>query len=187
LDTAHVEALREEFRIFAERYMHFTNLWTVYNDLLSGHYIPTVNFSSEREWTTDVRATLMFVLYAYFYSLVEDDHNSVNGFRIWRARYPEEETAIAAVESRVAPFRDDLKLFRNRLGFHGSRSRSHEAKALEVFSRHSGTEILNAMKDFKSLGAALFAKSNIAQGIGKYTADQVRSWIDSIVDQPGQD
>jgi hypothetical protein len=168
----------EEFRIFAERFMHFMNLWTVYNDLLSGRYLPSLNLSSEEEWTTDVRATVMFVLYAYFYSLVEDDDQSLNGFRIWRVRYPEEETAIAAVESRVA--RDRLRLFRNRLGFHGSRNRRHESKGLELFSMHSGTEIWNAMKDFKSLGAALFAKSNITQGIGPYTGDQVRAWIDSI-------
>ena len=170
----------EEFRIFAERYMHFTNLWTVYRDLLSGHYSPSVNLSSEEEWMTSVQATMMLILYAYFYSLIEDDEQGLNGIRIWRSRYPEEESAITAVECRIAPFRDRLKLFRNRLGFHGSRTRAHEAKALDLFAAHSGTEILTAMKDFKSLGAALFAKSNVARGVGAITAGEVRGWIDSI-------
>jgi len=111
----------------------------------------------------------------------------VNGFRIWRVRYPEEEAAIAAVESRVAPFRERLKLFRNRLGFHGSRSRTHESKGLELFAAHSGNEMWNAMKDFKSLGAALLAKSTLAQGIGRYTGEQVREWIDEIISRPKPD
>jgi hypothetical protein len=104
----------------------------------------------------DVRTTMMFVLYAYFYSMVEDDPQGVNGFRVWRASWPEEEKAIAAVEALVTPLVPGLKLFRNRLGFHGSRSRSHEAKAFDLFAQHSGTAVWNAMANFKSLGAALF-------------------------------
>ncbi len=76
--------------------MHFMNLWTVYTDLLSGHYVPRINLPSE-ESLTDVRETMMLILYAYFYSLIEDDDQSINGFRIWRARFPEETAAIAAV------------------------------------------------------------------------------------------
>jgi hypothetical protein len=105
----------------------------------------------------------MFVLYAWFYSLIEDEENAVNGFRLWRERFPEEERAIAAVEAEVVPFRNDLKLFRNRLGFHGSTSRTHEAVGFQLFSNYSGTEILEAMLKFKSLGAALLAKENKGQ------------------------
>jgi hypothetical protein len=148
----------------------------VYNDLLSGHYKPTLNLPSEE--LTDVGATMMLVLYAYFYSLVDDDNQSVNGFRIWRARYPEEEVAIAAVEARVVPFRQRLKLFRNRLGFHGSRSRTHESAALDLFAKHSGTEIWEAMKLFTALGAALFAKDLARQGLDD--PNRARQWIDSV-------
>jgi hypothetical protein len=173
----------QEFWIFAHRSMHFINLWTVYSDLLSGHYVPSVNLSTEENWTTDVKATAMFILYSYFYSLIEDDEQSLNAFRIWRLHYPEEETAIAAMEKRVAPFRGQLKLFRNRLGFHGSRTQKHEAKALELFSQHSGTEIWLTMRDFKALNSAFFEKSNMKQGISKLTVDQLRARIDSIAAQ----
>jgi hypothetical protein len=167
----------EEFSIFVERFVHFQNLFTVYLDLLSGHYVPTVNPPSE-EWSQmDMRATMMLVLYAYFYSLIEDDHESLNAFRIWRQRYPEEEVAISAVESQVSPFRDRLKIFRNRLGFHGSRSRAHEARGFDLLKQHSGTEIWNAIKNFKSLGAALIAKSNDPQALAP---NELRRWIDSI-------
>lgn len=176
----------EEFGIFAERYMHFMNLWTVYTDLLSGHYVPRLNLSSEKFSITDVRATMMLILYAYFYSLIEDDNQSLNGFRIWRARYPEEEAAIAAVEAQVVPFRRRLRLFRNRLGFHGSRSRAHESSGFDLFAQHSGTEMWDAMKSFKALGAALFAKESAQRGLEGSDPDRARQWIDSVAARAGQ-
>ena len=175
----------EEFRIFVERFMHFMNLWTVYTDLLNMKYIPTVGAAdTSGEWQlTDMWATLMFVLYAFFYSLIEDSEDGLNGFRVWRAHCPEEESAIAVVEAQVVPFTQPLKLFRNRLGFHGSRSRAHEARGLELFSAHTGGDIFEAMKNFKSLGAALVAKENARQGLPSYDADRVRRWIDSITER----
>ena len=98
------------------------------------------------------------MLYGYFYSLVDHRSDSLNAFRIWRVRFPEEESAIAALEAEVEPLRDDLKHFRNRLGFHGSRSYAHEASGFNVFANHTGTEILQAINNFKPLGARLFAK-----------------------------
>jgi hypothetical protein len=170
----------EEFRIFVERFMHFVNLWTVYDDFLSKHYVPTVGRPDDKGSITDMRATLMFVLYAFFYSLIEDSDEALNGFRVWRERFPEEDRAISAVEAQVSPFSSSLKVFRNRLGFHGSRSRSHEARGFEVFANHSGTEIWNGMRNFKSLGAALLAKDCARQRLPGYDPDGVRRWIDSI-------
>jgi hypothetical protein len=78
----------------------------------------------------------------------------------------------------VVPLRPGLKLFRNRLGFHGSRSRSHEKAGLDVFTEHSGTAVWQAMRNFKSLGAALFKKDLDRQhGIDPSPA---RQWIDQI-------
>jgi hypothetical protein len=143
-----------EFQICVQRLTHFMNLWTVYGDLLSGRYAPSIPLS---ETFPNVRDTLMFVLYGWFYSLIEDDEKAVNAFRVWRERYPDEESAIAAIETEVIPFKNDLKLFRNRLGFHGSRSWTHESRGFGLFANHQGT-ILITMAKFKTLGAALLAK-----------------------------
>ena len=156
---------REELRIFNERYMHFMNLWTVYSDLLKKKYIPSLDLFSDN--SADVQMTLMFVLYAFFYTLIEDSDDGLNGFRLWREFFPEEETAIAAVEARVSPFADRLKSFRNRLGFHGSRSRAHELRGFELFSKHSGDELWDGMKIFKALGAALMAKDGARTASGE--------------------
>jgi len=144
--------------MFVERFMHFMNLWTVYKDLLLGRYVPTVGSASDADPFPNINHTLMFALYAYFYSLIEVDSNALNAFRVLRWRFPEEEAAIATVEARVVPFSKDLKVFRNRLGFHGSRSRAHESPGLDLFAKHSGTEILEAMKDFKALVARLLSQ-----------------------------
>ncbi len=176
---------REEFVIFVERFMHFMNLWTVYTDFLSDKYLPSVGRSAHppdpENWSaTDMGGTLMFVLYGFFYSLIEDSDDALNGFRVWRQRFPEEETAISAVEAVVSPLADGLRLFRNRLGFHGSRSRKHESRGLDVFSEHSGDEVWNAMKNFKALGAALLAKENARNGLPGFQSEPVRHWIDAV-------
>jgi hypothetical protein len=110
--------MSEELYMFAERYAHFSNIHTIYRDLLSGHYKPSVNMNedplkpSEKFEITNVSTTAMFMLYAYFYSMVEDDSQGVNGFRVWRAAWPEEEKAIAAVEALVMPLRPGATLDR---------------------------------------------------------------------------
>jgi hypothetical protein len=154
---------QEELVIFVERLMHFMNVWTVYRDLLSGHYVPTVGAPSESDPFPNMTVTMMFLLYASFYSLIEEDEKSVNAFRVWRQHFPKEESAIAAVEAQVTPFTKDLKRFRNRLGFHGSRSRAHEASGFDLFAKHSGSAILTAMANFKRLGAVLLAKEKEAR------------------------
>jgi hypothetical protein len=172
--------MSEELRIFAERYAHFSNLHTIYRDLLSGHYKPSLVMNrNPGGWDiTDVPTTMMLVLYAYFYSLIEDDEQALNGFRIWREKWPEEEKAIAVLESKVAPLRRGLRLFRNRVGFHGSRSRDHEKSGFDFFAEHSGTEVWEAMKNFKSMGAALFLK-DIEQR-DSISPGRARKWIDAI-------
>jgi hypothetical protein len=175
----------EEFYIFAERYMHFMNLWTVYTDLLSGRYVPRINLPSDNS-STEVRATLMLILYAYFYSLIDDDDQSSNGFRIWREHFPEEEVAISLVEAQIVPFRQRLKLFRNRLGFHGSRSRKHESSGFDLFAKHSGNEMWEAMSNFKALGAALFHKDLARRGLEGSDPNRARQWIDSVAAKAGK-
>src|ERR1017187_7213628 len=146
----------EELMIFVERLRHFMNLWTIYTDMLTKHYVPSVGAGEESVFNPS--ATVMLVLYAYFYSLIEDSSDGLNAFRIWRKHFPEEEQAIAAVEAQVVPFRHDLRIFRNRLGFHGSKSRTHESPGFDFFGNFTGDYTWNAMKNFKALAAILLAK-----------------------------
>jgi hypothetical protein len=171
----------EELIIFVERLAHFMNLWTIYDDLLTEQYVPTIGESDHS--IHGPRTTIMFILYAYFYSLIEDSSDGLNAFRIWREHFPEEERAIAAIEALVNPFKDDLRHFRNRLGFHGSRSRNHEARGFDLFANSSGTETMEAMKYFQALGAILLRKVMAVRNSNTTGMDDVRARIDSLTER----
>jgi hypothetical protein len=44
----------EEAYMFAERYAHFSNVHTIYRDLISGHYKPSVEMPKEKEGDWDI-------------------------------------------------------------------------------------------------------------------------------------
>jgi hypothetical protein len=158
----------------------------VYRDFISGRYIPSVDgyvpLEGEADWRlpAEFRYTLMFVLYSFFYSLIDDDRRSTNAFRIWRAKYPHEESAIAAVEFRVNPIKPYLKTFRDRLGFHGSRSLLHQESGLDLFGAHSGTKTMNVMKQFKALNAALIELEMASRGSSETRLASARAALDQI-------
>lgn len=170
--------------------MQFHNIWTIYFDLLSGRYVPSLPTKTaaevvEVDWTipAEMGPTLMFLLYAFFFSLIEDSDDGLNAFRIWRTKYPEEEKAIIALEKLILPFRPDLKIFRNRLGFHGSRSQQHEMKGFALFGNYSGADLIDRMKQFKALNAALIEKSLAYQANSAERLQEARSGIDKITER----
>lgn len=182
---------REELTIFVERYAHFLNLWTIYTDLLLERYIPSVGRENDPQRSAyaaffDPTSTMMLVLYAYFYSLVEDSIDGINAFRIWREYFPEEDQAIAAIEAQVKPFTKDLRLYRNRLGFHGSRSRAHEASGFKLFANTTGENTWNAMLNFKSLSDALLTKDMAARSENDSELLNCRRRIDAITERAKQ-
>ncbi len=157
-----------------------------YSDLLTGRYVPSVGNRKldevEVDWTlpAEMVPTMMFVLYAFFYSIIEDSEDGLNAFRIWRLKYPDELKSINALEKQIAPLRPELKVFRNRLGFHGSRSQQHEARGFELFGKHSGTKMLETMKVFKALNAALLSKDLASQHNSAEELAQARLLLDAI-------
>jgi hypothetical protein len=176
----------EEFYLFVRRCMQFHHIWTIYTDLLTGQYKPTVGHRSleevETNWAlpAEMVPTVMFLLYSLFFSLIEDAEDGVDAFRIWRLKFPDELTAIDALERQIAPMRPDLRIFRNRLGFHGSRSQRHEARGFDLFGNHSGTKMLEAMSVFKSLNAALCTKDLARQHNSVEELAQARTLLDRI-------
>ena len=168
------EAL-EELGLFADRFRHFMNLWTIYSDLLTKRYTPSLD---DDEWP--VRTTMMFVVYSYFYSLVEDSKDGMNGFRVWRKSLPEEAAVISAVEAKVKPLLQHLRLFRNRLGFHGSRTRTRESEAFAIFNEHSGTQIFETIELFKAMSGALFGMATVLQENDEDGKKKYRKKLDEI-------
>lgn len=139
-----------ELSIYVERMYRFIQLLRIYDIVLA---IPDRDDPGEPHLT--MRGTMMSVVYSFFYSLIEPDSKGVDFFRIWRARLPEAATDIDALEARVAPIRDDLRLFRNRFGFHGSRSREREAAAFDLLLNHQGSHIYQVILDTRDLSTKL--------------------------------
>lgn len=176
----------EEFLLFVRRCYQFHHVYTIYLDLLSGRYTPSVGYraleDAEANWTLpgEMGPTVMFILYAFFYSLIEDSEDGLDAFRIWRLRFPEESTAINALEAQVALLRSVLRVFRNRLGFHGSRSQKHEQRGYDLFANQSGTKMLETIRVFKSLNAALLQKDLAQQHDSAEELALARRLLDGI-------
>jgi len=77
----------EELEIFVEHLMDFRNLWTVYNDHLTGKYVPSVDVGGKPS-RTGMYVTLMFHLYASLYALIDESEEGLNALRIWRKHFP---------------------------------------------------------------------------------------------------
>lgn len=178
----------QEHFLFVIRLMQFCNIYTIYSDFLTGHYKPSVGGRSieqvaevDASFPAEMLPTLMYLLYAFFYSLVDSDSQSLNAFRIWREKYGEEEEAIAAMEAVVQPLLPNLKTFRNRLCFHGSRTRERQDEGLVFFGTHSGDHTLEVIKAFKALNAALLSKNLSLQSGSQEEQRAAREYIDATI------
>ena len=140
----------DELSIYVERMIRLIQLLRVYQMVLT---LPDGDERVEPHLT--MRGTMMSVVYSFFYSLIETDSRGIDFFRIWRERAPEMASELDALETRVQPMKDDLRVFRNRFGFHGSTSREHEAAAFKLLETHTGAEIYKVILDTRNLSTRL--------------------------------
>jgi hypothetical protein len=183
----------EEHYLFIKRVIQFQNIRFIYDDLLTGRYIPSCGAKQVDEIqvadsaiTTEMIPTMMFVLYSFFYSLIEDSADGQDAFRIWRKKFPEEEKAIAALEALVIPIRSDLRVFRNKLGFHGSRSHALESKGFDLFANHSGERIMQIMTRFTSLNSGFLMLDMAVRSDSSEDKKKARFWINTNIERCGE-
>ena len=107
----------EDQMLYVVRFMQFMNICTVHQDFLSGHYQPSTAGMKVPDDEVDVRIlaemgnTLMFQMYAFFYSLVEGRSKTDDAFRVRREKYPKEQEAIDAMYALVQPVLSELRDF----------------------------------------------------------------------------
>jgi hypothetical protein len=77
---------------------------------------------------------LVFEMASFLYSFFEDRPDSINLLKIWRGFDHPFGNELQTCATRLTPFKEELKLVRNRIGFHGSLSRSHERAGLDIRS-----------------------------------------------------
>lgn len=180
----------EEHYLFIKRIAQFQNIRSVYTDLLTGWYVPSCGEKQIAEIqeadstiTSEMIPTIMFVLLSFFFSLIEDSGEGLNAFRIWRRKWPQEEQAIAALQTLVIPLQNDLRTFRNKLGFHGSRSNAVESKGLELFANHAGERVMQIMTRFTSLNTGFLMMDRAEHDQSNEDRKTARSWIDANIER----
>ena len=77
---------------------------------------------------------MIFMTASFLYSLFDTDKNSIHLGKIWKGFDHPFDSPLQAIENRLIPFKDDLRLVRNSIGFHGSRNRNHEKRGLDIFN-----------------------------------------------------
>ena len=82
--------------------------------------------------------TILLETSSFLYSLFEDRGDSVNLLRVWQGFDHPFSHELQDYSTRLSPFKEELKLVRDRLGFHGSLTRSREGAGLGVFNVDSG-------------------------------------------------
>src|SRR5262245_1947376 len=97
--------------------------------------------------------TMFFQTASFLYSLFDDTKNSTNLLKIWKGFEHPFEDELQNFHDKLIPFKDELKRVRNRIGFHGSLTRTHEKAGLGIFDLESprGTEFAVILRDIQDI------------------------------------
>jgi hypothetical protein len=103
--------------------------------------------------------TLLIETSSFLYSLFEDREDSINLLRVWQGFDHPFGNELQDYSTRLSPFKEELKLVRNRLGFHGSLTRSHEGAGLGIFDVDSSRahDFVRLARDMQQLFLRMIA------------------------------
>lgn len=144
--------LREDVTMSVERMMRFCYLAEMQFECAPGE-TQTLPLHLTRF------GTLVLETSSFLYSLFEDRTDSINLLRVWRGFDHPFAYDLQEHATRLDAFKGDLKLVRDRLGFHGSLTRSHERGGLGVFDVNSGSarDFAGLVRDLQQLFLRMIA------------------------------
>lgn len=140
-------ALSKTLELHIDRMRKFLVLLDIYLEILKGK----VSHSRTKDWAK----VLIEIIYAYFYSIIDDREDSTNMFRIWKIEYPDHAQEIERVEALVAPYKKFFLLFRNNVGFHGSTEVKGKKVGMRIFEGVGGGTTLKLMFAVRNLSTHL--------------------------------
>jgi hypothetical protein len=144
--------LREDVTISVERMMRFCYLAEVQFECAGGD-TKVLPLHLTRFGTVLVETS------SFLYSLFEDRSDSIDLLRVWQGFDHPFGNELQDYSSRLCPFKEELKLVRDRLGFHGSLTRSHEGAGLGIFDVDSsrGRDFARLVMDMQRLFLRMIA------------------------------
>ena len=118
--------LGEDVAISVERMMRFCHLTEM-----------TFEYAADDNKVLPLHLTrfgvLVFESASFLYSLFEERRDSINLVNVWQGFEHPFNDDLQAFVKRLNPFKEELKLVRHRVGFHGSLNRSCERAGLGIF------------------------------------------------------
>ena len=121
-----VTQLSETVTISVERMMRFCYLAKIMSESAPYKTIVLTTYLTRF-------GTMLFETASFLYSLFEDNSNSINLSKIWGDFDHPFNEELREFETKLQPFKEELRLVRNSVGFHGSLSRSRENAGLGIF------------------------------------------------------
>ena len=109
----------EDVTISVERMIRFCYLAQMQSEY-AAHETMTLQLHLTRFGTLLVESS------SFLYSLFDDREDSTNLLRLWQGFDHPFSNELQDYSTRLCPFMEELKLVRNRLGFHGSLTRRKE-------------------------------------------------------------
>ena len=103
--------------------------------------------------------TLLLETASFLYSLFEDRDNAVNVLHVWQGFAHPFSGELQNLGSNLSPFKKDLRLVRNRVGFHGSLNRNRERAGLSLFEVDNGRaqDFVRVQRDIQQLFLRMIA------------------------------
>lgn len=103
--------------------------------------------------------TLALETASFLYSLFEDSDSAINVPQVWKGFDHPFIDDLHAIGEILRPLKEDLRLVRNRLGFHGSLSRDRERAGLRMFDVDSGRahQFVDAVRNVEQLFLRMIA------------------------------
>lgn len=103
--------------------------------------------------------TLALETASFLYSLFDDSDNAINVLTVWHGFDNPFSEELRKVGGRLGAFKEELRLVRNRVGFHGSLTRNRERAGLSMFDVDSGRaqEYVRTIHDIQQLFQRMIA------------------------------
>lgn len=144
--------LREDVTISVERMMRFCYLAEMQFEYAAGD-------TKALPLHLTRFGTLVLETASFLYSFFEDRPDSINLVRVWHGFDHPFGNELQNSVARLHPFKEELKHVRNRVGFHGSLSRSYERAGLGIFDVDSprGCDFVRLVRDMQQLFLRMIA------------------------------
>ena len=132
----------------------FLHLFLLYLKVKQGAEVPQNEMG---HGSAEFATTLQVATLGWLASLVDQNPNALNVFKLWVRLFPSRQSEIEAVRTAIQPHLDTLKKFRDEAAFHANKSFERQRHAYEAVTT---PELSDATDKFIGLCISLIRAEN---------------------------